>query len=72
MKSKFDKSFKNIEEFVSQLVDLNSEANKLLSQVVQGLKQMCNHCALKDCEQCWSNDICNKIINYFENIPPIT
>lgn len=47
----------------------NTMANDLLKQILQGLKQMCNHCQLRDCESCWSNDICNKIINYFENTP---
>ena len=49
----------------------NIKANDLLSQTLQGLKRICNHCQLKDCEQCWLNDICNKIIKYFETIPPV-
>lgn len=46
------------------------KANELLAQVLQGLKQMCNHCLLHDCNCCWSNAMCEKIIKYFETYPP--
>lgn len=47
-----------------------ANANGLLSEVLKGLRQMCNHCCLHDCQECWSNDMCNKITKYFETIPP--
>lgn len=37
----------------------------LLSEILQGLTRMCNHCTDKDCDNCWSNDICEKIKRLF-------
>ncbi len=41
-------------------------ANALLSEVLQTLKRVCNHCSDHDCGNCWSNDICEKIKEYFK------
>jgi len=42
-------------------------ANKILSNVLQGLKRACNHCQVLDCDVCWQNDICEQIIEHFES-----
>lgn len=47
-----------------------SKADNLLAKVLQGLKAMCNHCQIKDCNCCWSHFVCEDILKYFETIPP--
>lgn len=47
-----------------------NKADVLLAKVLQGLKAMCNHCQIKDCDCCWSHCICEEINKYFETIPP--
>lgn len=41
---------------------------RVLTDTLQGLKRTCNHCQVNDCEVCWSNDICNQIINLFAEV----
>ena len=43
------------------------KATALLSMVLEGLTRMCNHCADRDCENCWSNDICEQIKKFLED-----
>jgi hypothetical protein len=45
---------------------MNKAAYALLSEILQGLTRMCNHCNVRDCEICWSNDICEKIKRLFQ------
>ena len=40
----------------------------ILKDVLVTLKRMCNHCVDIDCENCWSNEICEKIIKLFDCI----